>query len=200
MLKVGITGGIGSGKSFICDIFERLGIPIFHADIVSQQIVAKNPEVKTKIIELLGFEVYSDGHLNRNAVSEIVFGNKDLLQKLNDIVHPAVFESFNSWAESQIKYPYILKEAAIIFESGAEKYLDFFITISAPEELRINRVTKRDQVDRRKVLDRVNNQWNDEQRMRKSDFVIANDEKTLLLPQIIETHNTLIEKSKKRIK
>ena len=111
-------------------------------------------------------------------------------------MHPAVFRSFNTWAENQLDQPYILKEAAIIFESGAEKYLDFVVTISAPEELRIMRTMERDQVDRVKVLNRISNQWNDEQRIRKSDFVIANDEKTLLLPQIITIHKTLIEKSK----
>lgn len=195
MLKVGITGGIGSGKSYVCDIFKRFGIPVFHADSVSQKIVEADSVVKKQIIDLFGPEIYLEGKLNRKAVSETVFKEKYLLEKLNRIIHPAVFNQFEIWTEKYNNLPYIIKEAAIIFESGGEKFLDFVITISAPEELRIARVVMRDKAERKNVLARIKNQWNDEQRIKKSDFVIINDEKTLLLPQIINIHKDLIEKS-----
>ena len=195
MLKVGITGGIGSGKSYVCDIFKRLGIPVFHADSVSQEIVEADSIVKKQIVDLFGPEIYLEGKLNRKAVSEAVFKERDMLEKLNRIIHPAVFNQFETWARKYNNLPYIVKEAAIIFESGGDKFLDFVITISAPEELRITRVIKRDQAERKSVLARIKNQWNDEQRVKKSDFVIINDEKTLLLPQIVKIHKNLIEKS-----
>jgi len=195
MLKVGITGGIGSGKSYVCDIFKRLGIPVFHADKVSQEIVEADSIVKKQIVDLFGPEIYLEGKLNRKAVSEAVFKEKELLEKINSIIHPAVFSQFKIWTNKYANRAYILKEAAIIFESGGEKYLDFVITVSAPEELRIARVIKRDMAERNNVLARIKNQWNDEQRLKKSDFVIVNDEKTLLLPQIIKIHKNLIEKS-----
>lgn len=195
MLKVGITGGIGSGKSYVCDIFKRFGIPVFHADSVSQKIVEADSVVKKQIVDLFGPEIYLEGKLNRKSVSETVFKEKYLLEKLNRIIHPAVFNQFEIWTKKYNNLPYIIKEAAIIFESGGEKFLDFVITISAPEELRIARVVMRDQAERKNVLARIKNQWNDEQRIKKSDFVIINDEKTLLLPQIINIHKDLIEKS-----
>ncbi len=195
MLKVGITGGIGSGKSYVCEIFKRMGIPVFHADDVSKEIVETDSIVKKKIIDLFGAKIYLDGKLNRKAVSEAVFKEKKLLEKLNRIIHPAVFNQFEIWTRKYNNLPYIVKEAAIIFESGGEKFLDFVITISAQEELRIARVVKRDQAERNNVLARIKNQLNDEQRIKKSDYVIINDEKTLLLPQIINIHKDLIEKS-----
>ena len=197
MLKVGITGGIGSGKSYVCDIFKKLGVPVFHADNVSREIVESDSNLKLEISKLFGTGIYTNGYLNRSAVSERVFKDKKLLEKLNAIVHPAVFNCFLIWMDDFSKQPYVLKEAAIIFESGAEKNLNFVITVTAPEGLRVTRVVNRDQVDSAKVIARIKNQWKDEERVKKSDFVIINDEKTLLLPQIIKIHNSLLEEAAK---
>ena len=197
MLKVGITGGIGSGKSYVCDIFKKLGVPVFHADNVSRKIVESDFRVKLEISKLFGAGIYTNGYLNRSTVSERVFKDKKLLEKLNAIIHPAVFNSFLIWTDDFSNKPYVLKEAAIIFESGAEKNLNFVITVTAPEELRLTRVVNRDQVDSAKVMARIKNQWKEEERVKKSDFVIVNDDKTLLLPQINIIHNSLLEEAAK---
>jgi len=193
MLKVGVTGGIGSGKSYVCEVFRKLNIPVFNADSIAREITENNPQIKLLYKKLFGNSIYESGKLNRAKVAEKVFIEDQLLRQVNQAIHPIVFEKFNNWAKENKKYPYVIKEAAIIFESGAEKELDFVITVSAPEELRIERVMHRDQVDWETIKARILKQWTEKERIKHANFVIVNDDKTLLLPQILEIHQKLTQ-------
>ena len=195
MLKVGITGGIGSGKTIICKIFNRLGVPFYASDIEAKYIISNNAQVKQAIQKFFGAEVYdSQGNLERKKVAELVFSDKSKLEKLNSIVHPEVQRHFQHWLLLHKDYPYILKEAAILFESGSYKELDFIITVVAPEALRINRVIKRDAVNAN-VFERVmKNQMSDEEKIKKSNYVIMNDEQELVIPQVLKIHADLCGK------
>lgn len=193
MWKVGITGGIGSGKSYVCEVFRNLDIPVFNADNIAREITESDPQIRILYKNLFGNDIYKNGGLNRSKVAEKVFNDAQLLKKVNKAIHPLVLEKFDSWVKEKEGYPYVIKEAAIIFESGSEKELNFVITISAPEELRIERVMKRDRVERSTVEARIMKQWTEEDRIKQSDFVIVNDEKRLLLPQVLEIHEKLIK-------
>ena len=190
MLRIGLTGGIGSGKSYISDIFRHLGVKVFNADEIAKKILDSNSEVRLKLSNLFGEGIYIDGKFNRQEAAKRVFKDGQLLSKMNAIVHPEVLSSFDSWAESYSVFPYVLKEAAIIFESGANKFLDAVINISAPEDMRIRRVMIRDGVSRDKVIARMGHQWSEKERIDMADFVLVNDEESMLIPQIIEIHNT----------
>ncbi len=192
MLRIGLTGGIGSGKSYISDIFRHLGVNVFNADEIAKRILDSNSEVKLKLSNLFGEEIYINEKFNRQDAAKRVFKDGELLSKMNAIVHPEVLSSFDSWAESYSAFPYVLKEAAIIFESGANKFLDAVITISAPEDMRIRRVMIRDGVSRDEVMARMGHQWSEKERADMADFVVVNDEESMLIPQIIEIHNTFI--------
>jgi len=186
MIKVGITGGIGSGKSTACKIFRTLGIPVFEADNVARQIMNSDDEIRIHLNKLFGAAVYLPDHtLNRKLLASIVFNNPSLLAQLNEIVHPVVKNAFDEWCETQ-ESPYILHEAAILFESGFYKMMDKTITVVTDEEERIQRVTKRDGTTPEMVRQRIQNQWTDRQRMNLADFVINNNENELMIPQIID--------------
>ncbi len=186
MIKVGITGGIGSGKSTACKIFRTLGIPVFEADNVARQIMNSDDEIRIQLNKLFGATVYLPDHtLNRKLLASIVFNNPSLLAQLNEIVHPVVKNAFDEWCETQ-ESPYILHEAAILFESGFYKMMDKTITVVTDEEERIQRVTKRDGTTPEMVRQRIQNQWTDRQRMNLADFVINNNENELMIPQIID--------------
>ncbi|MBN1926224.1 MAG: dephospho-CoA kinase [Prolixibacteraceae bacterium] len=191
MIKVAVTGGIGAGKSFICEIFNKLGIPVFNADHIARQLFDSNQEVRKKVIGLFGEDVYQpNGAINRKKLADLVFDDKIALSKLNDIIHPEVRKEFHEWVKKQ-KAPYVIQESAIVFESGIEGNFDKIITVSAPEELRIKRVMQRDGMTREKVLERMKNQKNEKEKIMKSDFIIENDEIKMILPQVINIHNKL---------
>ncbi|WP_025741644.1 dephospho-CoA kinase [Aquimarina pacifica] len=173
MKVVGITGGIGSGKSTVAQMFKKLGIPIYIADDEAKKMMNTNETIKKEIISLFGKEAYVDGVLNRSYISKIVFSNKLLLSKLNKIVHPAVAKHFDDWKDKQ-KSPYVIKEAAILFENGGYKRCDYTILVSAPLEIRIQRVLKRDMVTVEQIQSRIDNQWTDAQKIPLADFVINN--------------------------
>ncbi len=200
MLKIGLTGGIGSGKSFVCNLFAQLGIPIYNSDERGKYLMANSHEVKEAILNLLGKEAYKDGALNRNHIASVVFNDPKLLNKLNNIVHPAVFKDFNHWCSIQEKEnpAFILKEAAILFESGAYKKLDKIILITAPEHVRIERVMERDGISEDAVRNRIKNQTPTEDLIPLTDFIIRNDDKELILPQIICIYNKLVKNGKIR--
>jgi len=173
MKVVGLTGGIGSGKSTIAKMFNKLGIPVYIADHEAKKLMNTDLEVRKKIIKLLGEESYRDESLNRPYIAEIVFNDKTKLEGLNDIVHPAVANHFNNWKQQQ-KSNYVVKEAAILFENEGYKYCDYTILVTAPLEVRINRVLERDKISRKQALARANNQWEDSRKIPLADFVIHN--------------------------
>jgi len=185
MLKIGITGGIGTGKTTVCKIFELLGIPVFYADAAGKQLMIDNAVVKQKIKALFGEEAYfSDETVNRRHIADIAFKDQNKLSLLNNIIHPAVKEAFEIWCTNQ-KNIYILKEAALMFESNSYQDNDFNILISSPLETRINRVMKRDNTARENVMARIAKQMPEEKKEKLSDFIITNDEKTFLIEQVL---------------
>ncbi len=191
MIKVGITGGIGSGKTSVCRIFELFGIPVYYADERAKWLMHHNEALKSSIQDLFGTDIYKEDGLDRKKLAGIVFNDKAALKQLNALVHPAVAMDTKSWFEAQSNVPFALKEAALIFEVGGEKSLDKVITVFAPQELRINRVTKRDQVHRDAILARMKNQMNEMDKVSKSDYVIINDGNHSLIHQAMTIYHDL---------
>ena len=173
MMVVGLTGGIGSGKSTIAKAFAALGIAVFNSDEQAKALIANNAQVKKRIIAAFGEEAYQNGEYNRAYIAQIVFNNSEKLAILNGIVHPALAKYFKRWAKEQTS-PYVLKEAAILFESGSYKDCDYIITVTAPEEVRIARVMARDHCTEAQVRARMAQQWSDAQRIALSNAVIEN--------------------------
>jgi dephospho-CoA kinase len=193
MKKIGITGGIGSGKTTVARVFEQLGIPVYHADYWAKEIMNTDPLVKERLKELFGKDIYdSAGNADRKRISELVFADKNKLNELNSVIHPAVWLHGENWLKQHEDKPYILKEAAILFESGGNKGVDKVIMVSAPSETRIERVMKRDNVTRAEVEARMANQWPDEKKIALSDFVIVNDGNQLVIPQVLNVHNQIL--------
>ena len=190
MKIVGLTGGIGSGKTTVGKVFESLKIPVYNADNRAKALYFK-PKVKEAVTELFGDEVYVNGELNREYLSQIVFKDKEKLQQLNAIIHPAVGEDFKEWLVQQ-DAPYVLKEAAILIEAGTYKSCDAVILVEAPLETRIERVLKRDGMTKKDVEDRISKQWSDEQKRPFANFIINNDGERAIIHQVLEIHNQLI--------
>ena len=184
MLKVGITGGIGSGKSTVCALFEVLGIPVFYADEAARSLMDTDPALKTSIAALFGEAIYVNGRLDRPAVSQAVFGNPEKLAALNALVHPASVAAAERWLTMQTA-PYAIKEAAIFFESGTHTGMDVMIGISAPEGLRIERAMKRNGMSRDEVLARMARQMTEAEKMSRCDYIIVNDDRQAVLPQVL---------------
>ncbi len=194
MLKIGITGGIGSGKTTVCRLFEIMGVPVYYSDEVSKELLRSDAEVKAFVINAFGDTIIDQhGAVDRKKLAAIVFNNKFELDKLNAILHPAVALHFVNWLTKQTS-DYILKETAILFESGAYKNLDQVIAVVAPLELKISRSIKRDGVSKDAILARIQNQLNDEEKIKRSSFVIYNDEAQLLMPQVLMIHQQLVNK------
>jgi dephospho-CoA kinase len=194
MLRVGLTGGIGSGKSTVAGIFEVLGIPVSNADREAKRVMNEDPGLKEQIIGHFGPDAYLNGQLNRSWLAAQVFSQKDKLELLNSLVHPATIRAGAKWMAEQegLSVPYALREAALIFESNGGKGLDHVIGVYAPATLRIHRTMQRDKISREQVLQRMNNQINEEIKMRLCDFVIVNDDQQAVLPQVLELHKKLI--------
>lgn len=193
MLKVGITGGIGSGKSTVSKIFELLGVPVYYADERAKDILVRDPELAAAVRQHFGPETYdANGALNRKYLGNIVFNDKDKLALLNSLVHPATIRDSNLWATQQTA-PYVLKEAALLFESESFHYLDKIIGVYAPQPLRILRVMKRDNVTREEVLARMHKQIDESIKMRLCDYVIQNNEQQLVIPQVLALHQQLLQ-------
>lgn len=195
-LKVGITGGIGSGKSTVCKVFSALGIPVFEADVVAKQLMNSNNSIRKGLTDLFGEAVYtSSGRVDRKKLASIIFNDDIRLQKVNELIHPVVRQKFLLWADIQ-DVPYVIHEAAILFESGFYKMMDFTILISAPENERIERVVKRDGSLPGQVKERMNKQWSDEQKRKLASVEITNADEELILPQIIKLDKQLKEYGK----
>jgi dephospho-CoA kinase len=185
MLKIGLTGGIGSGKTAVAGIFSVLGIPIFDADRQAKLIMEEDEELINSIKSAFGESSYINGKLNKPYLANIVFGNTAKLDVLNALVHPATIKAANNWMVNQ-KTCYVIKEAALMFESGSATHLDYIIGVSAPKHLRIQRVMERDKVTREQVLSRMKQQINEDIKMKLCDFVIINDEQQLVIPQVLQ--------------
>ncbi len=193
MIRVGLTGGIGSGKSTVARVFEVLGIPVYYADEATRQLMNTDEALKKEIISNFGEESYSNGQLNRPFIASIVFSNKEKLDLLNAITHPATIRHANEWMQQQIA-PYVIKEAALIFESGSAENLDYVIGVSAPKPLRIRRVMERDGISSEEVQKRMSRQLSEDMKMKLCDFVLVNNELELLTPQVLALHEQLLKK------
>ena len=197
VLRLGLTGGIGSGKSTVAQIFEVLGIPVYYADIAAKKIMNDDQGLRSAITSIFGEKAYSDNILDRKYISSIVFSDPAKLQQLNALVHPATKKDGEAWMQRQTS-PYAIHEAALIFEAKVSDRLDLVIGVSSPIELRIKRAMERDKVSREEVLKRMDQQLNEEVKMSKCDFLLLNDEQQLLIPQVLELHEKLIALSKQK--
>jgi len=191
-LKIGITGGIGSGKTFICRLFEALGIPVYNADEEAKRLMNTDIRIKEKLIAQFGEATYKDGLLDRAFLANMVFSDKDKLELLNGIVHPIVIQEAKDWAERQTTR-YSLKEAALLFESGSYKELNYTILVTAPIDIRIQRVIERDGTTEQQVRERMNKQLSDEEKLQLADFVIVNDGITPILTQVWTLHQKFLK-------
>jgi dephospho-CoA kinase len=192
-LRIGITGGMGAGKSTICKIFGQLGVSIYDADSRAKFIMSNNQELKKAITENFGWDAYTrKDELNREYLAKVVFNNEEKLELLNNLVHPAVKNDYEQWAQDHRDEPYSLKEAALLFESMSYKTLHKVIVIASPIETRIERIMKRDHVKREDILKRIQNQSTDRERMNKADWVIYNDGVRSLIEQILEVHHKIL--------
>lgn len=197
MLKIGITGGIGSGKTTVCKVFELLGIPVFYADDVAKSVMQTDNQLKQEILNAFGSESYSsDGRLNRPFLASIVFKDVSELTKLNSIVHPAVFRAFDKWIEAHLNAPYILKEAALLFESESYKMCDQSVLVISPESTRIKRIKARDHISEEEIMLRMKRQFTDDQKMKLANYILVNDENQLLIPRILELHQQFLNLSR----
>lgn len=198
MLKVGITGGIGSGKSTVCRVFETFGIPVFYADTVAKSIMVTDPLLIAGVKDTFGAESYDEnGELNNKHIAGIVFNNSEELARLNALVHPAVFRAFEDWsAKVPLKVPYILKEAALLFESGSYQMCDKSVLVTAPADIRIKRVMERDGVTQEQVQARMDKQMSDEEKMKMANFLINNDGSQPVILQVLQLHNQFINLTK----
>jgi len=196
VLRVGITGGIGSGKTVVAKIFEVLGIPVYNADERARWIQENNQDVIKDTKALFGEDAYLNGKLNRTFISNQVFKDKEKLAQLNQIVHPKVGEDFERWAKERASYPYVLKEAALFFEAGSHKDMDLMITVVSPLDIRIKRIVKRDpQRTEEDIRSIISKQLPEEEKVKLSDFVIYNDEEHPLIPQVLNLDQMLRNRS-----
>jgi dephospho-CoA kinase len=187
MLKIGITGGIGSGKTTVCEIFKQFGIPVFTSDFEAKKLL-DTPNVLDFYKTEFGDSVFTSGLLDKRKIATLIFENQEAKEKVNDFIHPLVIESFLSWALDQKNCPYVIKEAALLFESKANLALNYSVLISAPVELRIKRVMQRDKCSGETVVKRIRSQMSEENKMKLANFVISNDDHSLLLPQVLRLH------------
>ncbi|MFQ3239737.1 MAG: dephospho-CoA kinase [Olleya marilimosa] len=189
---VGLTGGIGSGKTTVANYFKALNVPVYIADNEAKALMNRSKVIKRKLIKLFGDEAYVDNTLNKPFIASQIFSNQDLLKKMNAIVHPKVAKHFSNWVKKQ-NVPYVISEVAIIFENGSQGKYDYIITVVAPEQTRLNRVIKRDNSSEAKVKAIMNNQWTDQQKTEHSDFVINNTDLKDTKLQVENIHSKLLK-------
>lgn len=195
MLRIGITGGIGSGKSTVAGIFSVLGAPVYNADDASKRLMEEDEELKKNIIASFGKSAYVNGTLNRKYLASQVFADRQKIELLNSLVHPATLSDAEKWMKKQ-QSVYAIKEAALIFESGADQFLDYVIGVQSPAALRISRAMQRDHVSREEVEDRMKLQMDEDEKMKRCDFIIVNDEQQMLIPQVISLHERFLKEAR----
>ena len=197
VITIGITGGIGSGKSTACKIFKLLGTPVFEADSVAKRLYETNQEVKTELISLFGKNIYQTNEkIDRKKLASIIFNNDELLARVNRLLHPFVWKEFEKWLKKNDQSPYVIHEAAILFESGFYKKMNFTILVSAPEMHQISRVMERDGITEEMVRERMAKQWPEENKQQLADYILQNDNKKLIIPDIIQIDKNLKEYGK----
>ncbi len=194
MLKIGITGGIGTGKTTVCKIFATLGIPVFNADMVAKELMVKDDVLILGIKAAFGDLSYlENGNLNHKYIAEIVFNDSKALEQLNSLVHPAVFKAFDVWiCKIPLTVPYVLKEAALLFESGSYQMCDYTILVTAPLNKRLERVVQRDGVKEEQVKARIAKQFSDQQKLKMADYFIQNNEQQSIVLQVLELHQQFL--------
>ena len=185
MIKVGLTGGIGSGKTTVAKVFETLGIPVYYADDKTKYLMNTDPVLKASIIQHFGNEAYKNNELDRKYLAAIVFNDKEKLELLNSLTHPVTIKDAEEWISKQTS-PYIIKEAALLFESGAAEHLDYVIGVYAPQHIRVKRIMDRDNLTTEEVMKRISRQIDEEMKMKLCNFVITNNEQALVIPQVLE--------------
>ncbi|WP_054850707.1 dephospho-CoA kinase [Olleya sp. ITB9] len=190
---IGLTGGIGSGKTTVANFFKTLGVPIYIADTEAKALMNRSKIIKRKLIKLFGEQAYIDDKLNKPFVASQIFSNQDLLQQMNAIVHPKVAKHFANWVKKQ-STAYVISEAAILFENGSYKKYDYIITVVAPKEVRLKRVLKRDSSSKEKVEAIMNNQWSDNQKIELSDFVINNTNLETTKLEVGKVHKKILKR------
>lgn len=191
MKIIGLTGGIGSGKTTVAGFFAELGVPVYIADIEAKRLTQNSKVIRKKLIALLGPETYNEAGLNRKFVAQIIFNDKELLQQVNSIIHPKVARHFERWVEKQTA-PYCIKEAAILFENGGYKNCDATILVTAPLAQRVERVLKRDDTTTEAIEDRISNQWSDEKKLHLADFHIENIDLEVTQARVKELHDLIL--------
>jgi len=192
MIKVGLTGNIGSGKSTIAMVFESFGVPVFHADDESKKFLSE-PTVVEELANVFGHQILDGQSINRKKLASIVFNDRKELESLNSIIHPRVRQALMNWIESKQDCKYIVQEAAILFESGFYKFFDKNIVVSCPEEIAVKRVMDRDGASEKDIKARIQNQWLEKDKIPLADFIIVNDGNQMILPQILDIHKSLIK-------
>ncbi|HVG42149.1 MAG TPA: dephospho-CoA kinase [Chitinophagaceae bacterium] len=192
MLKIGLTGGIGSGKTTVAQLFSLLDIPVYNADAASKRLYVTDKELIASLKNAFGESIYTNDVLNKQQLSAIVFNDQQKLELLNSLVHPPTIKDAKDWMERQSS-PFIIKEAALIFESGSAEGLDYVIGVSAPKHIRLQRVMQRENVTREEVVLRMNRQINEDIKMKLCDFIIINNEQQLVIPQVLELHQHFLK-------
>jgi dephospho-CoA kinase len=194
MLKIGLTGGIGSGKSTVAHIFQVFGIPLYNADDAAKRLMVEDKELKSAIINAFGKSSYIRGSLDREYIASLVFNNKEKLELLNSLVHPVTIRDAKDWFKMQ-NAAYAIKEAALIFESGANKDLDYVIGVQSPLKLRIQRTMDRDHISENEINARMDKQMKEEEKLKRCDFILVNNEQVMLIPQVLDLHEKLLKLS-----
>lgn len=189
--RLGVTGGIGSGKTTVCRIFRVLGVPVFVADNVARDLMSSDDEIRTQLNRIAGKDLYLSGSLDRKELARLIFNRPDLLRKVNETVHPSVLRQFDNWATAA-ESPYVIMESAILFEAGADSLVDRVATISAPVEERISRVMGRNDLSREEVIGRINNQLEDEEREEQSYYILNNADNEMIIPEILKIHEDML--------
>lgn len=192
-LSIGLTGGIGSGKSLVADFFKLLGVPVYTSDVEAKKLMYTNSFIRKSLIDAFGDKVYSDsGELNRSELATLIFNNEDALQKVNNIVHPQVRLHYKEWLLKHAGEPYVIQESALLFDTGFYINFDKIITVTADKEIRLSRVVERDSCTKESVLERMSKQISEQEKIEKSDFVIYNNSE-LVIPQIITVHKEILK-------
>lgn len=191
---IGLTGGIGSGKSTVAAIFRTLGVPVYEADAASKEIIDTDKQLQQKLQKLLGDEVVKQGRIDRPYMARKIFNNDELLQQANALIHPAVGEHFKEWYGQQ-KAPYIIREAAILYESGTHKDCAKVVVVTAPEQMRIDRVVKRSKTTEEEVRQRMAKQWPEEEKVKRADYVVNNDHSDSVVKQVLKIHEDIIRQT-----